>query len=95
MKTFAMGDKVKQMKEKAGKMSALSSAFVAKTVKKTTSTMKIPQIGTMSTVNLVNRRAVQNAVAKSFQFSLLRGISRSVHARGRRRVNIALSLIHI
>ena len=51
VKTFAMGDKVKQMKEKAGKMSALSSAFVAKTVKKTTSTMKIPQIGTMSTVN--------------------------------------------
>ena len=53
VKTFFAGDKVKQMKEKAGKMSALSSAF-AKTVKKTTSTMKIPQIGTMSTVNRSN-----------------------------------------
>jgi len=53
VKTLFAGDKVKQMKEKAGKMSALSSAF-AKTVKKTTSTMKIPQIGTMSTVNRSN-----------------------------------------
>ena len=43
VKTLFAGDKVKQMKEKAGKMSALSSAF-AKTVKKTTSTMKIPQL---------------------------------------------------
>ena len=58
VKMFA-GDKVKQMKEKAGKMSALSSAF-AKTVKKTTSTMKIPQIGTMSTVNRSNNGSAVN-----------------------------------
>jgi len=41
------------------KMSALSSAF-AKTVKKTTSTMKIPQIGTMSTVNRSNTTTNNN-----------------------------------
>ena len=58
-KMFFAGDKVKQMKEKAGKMSALSSAF-AKTVKKTTSTMKIPQIGTMSTVNRSNTTTTNN-----------------------------------
>ena len=43
---------VKMLDKGKAKMSALSSAF-AKTVKKTTSTMKIPQIGTLSTV--VNR----------------------------------------
>ena len=51
---------VKMFKDKGkAKMSALSSAF-AKTVKKTTSTMKIPQIGTMSTVNRSNNGSAMN-----------------------------------
>ena len=75
VKTFAMGDKVKQMKEKAGKMSALSSAFVAKTVKKTTSTMKIPQIGTMSTGN--HRSNTGSAVNTTTNTNTNNGLSSS------------------